>query len=96
MSQHLNDTNRHRDMTEKRKNRRKKIVAAAALSLGIAATAGTMTSCDDAAAIVSDALNAARQASQPTPTPMPDFWDTLPMILGGAMGQWEEIPLEVC
>ena len=70
------DVNRHREMTEERINRRKKLKRVA---IGLGVTVGTMT----ASAILWTRVI--------EPWLNNSYFDQ--MIMGGAMGQWEEVPM---
>ena len=74
------EISRHREMTEKRKNKRKKILKYVAIGVVVAAGAGAgLVGCNYIMVLLNDA------AANPMPPPM---------IMGGAMGQWEEVPMQ--
>ena len=70
---------RHREMTEERKNKRKKILIRAAVGIGVAAAAAATV-----ARVVSPWIN----------NNINNIYYFEQLVVGGAMGQWEEIPMQ--
>ena len=74
----FDENERHREMTEERKMKRDRILKGIAIGAGVAIGVG--------AGVVGCNLimDIVRDYTQPM----------TPMILGGAMGQWEEVPMQ--
>ena len=72
---------RHREMTQERKIKRKRILKGVALGAGIAIGVGAgVAGCSYVMELMNNYTG-----------PLPE---TFPMTPGGAMGQWEEVPMQ--
>jgi len=77
------ETKRHREMTQERKNKRKRILTRVAVGVGISVGVGAVVG----AIVAGGSITLKQICDSVNIVPLP------PPPVGGAMGQWEEVPM---